>query len=336
MAAKGRHSSGQRRAAKVKSRKQRLAEQEAARERHARLVVERSGDPRFVQQERRPDGGRIIQWDQDSPAGAMISSAMERQAEAFRKKFDRDPGPDDPVFFDPGADVPVALAIEPLNAELTKLIDKAEDIGVNPGLLKAWQHLGYVVTAGNQHLFSAAEVDAWNDAVNRYWSDDLEFQSSDEPSVKDVLSLLADSLGAAVSETLMTASPEPARRFADTIIQADINVAAGYDDDNAPTLSLAFGVLARWLTGVREEQPDPGRVDVVLDWITSELGSECANRAQVVAGFLGAAGSDLTVQQAVDQLQEDFLPALIWLAVGLVATYGNEDVAWIRRHDPGT
>jgi hypothetical protein len=28
---------------------------------------------------------------------------MERQAERFRNKFGRDPGPEDPIFFDPDA-----------------------------------------------------------------------------------------------------------------------------------------------------------------------------------------------------------------------------------------
>jgi hypothetical protein len=34
-----------------------------------------------------------------------------------------------------------------------------------------------------------------------------------------------------------------------------------------------------------------------------------------------------------EELQEDFLPALVWLTAGVVAEYGGGDVAWLRRHE---
>ena len=37
---------------------------------------------------------------------------MEERRAAFRKKFGRDPGPGDPVFFDPDADTPTAITPE--------------------------------------------------------------------------------------------------------------------------------------------------------------------------------------------------------------------------------
>lgn len=64
---KGKRSAQQRRAAKVQARQERLADDEARRERHARLVVERAGDLRYVQQELTPDGGRVIGWDRRTP-----------------------------------------------------------------------------------------------------------------------------------------------------------------------------------------------------------------------------------------------------------------------------
>jgi hypothetical protein len=36
-----------------------------------------------------------------------VYAALKEQREAFRKKFGRDPGPGDPVIFDPLADKPV-------------------------------------------------------------------------------------------------------------------------------------------------------------------------------------------------------------------------------------
>jgi hypothetical protein len=38
-------------------------------------------------------------------------AAMREQLVRFRQKFGRDPGPDDPVFFDPEKDTPTAAAI---------------------------------------------------------------------------------------------------------------------------------------------------------------------------------------------------------------------------------
>ncbi len=38
--------------------------------------------------------------------------AIERQLDAFREKFGRDPNDDDPIFFDPDADDPVPLSDE--------------------------------------------------------------------------------------------------------------------------------------------------------------------------------------------------------------------------------
>ncbi len=38
-----------------------------------------------------------------------VEEVMKRQLEAFRKKFGRDPGPDEPVFFDPDEDEPTPM-----------------------------------------------------------------------------------------------------------------------------------------------------------------------------------------------------------------------------------
>lgn len=157
MGGKGRRSPGQRRAAKAKARHQRLVEQESRREQHARLVVERTGDPRFVQRERLPDGGRVVRWDPDSEAGAQVSGAFQRQLEKFREKFGREPRPGDPIFFDPDAKDPTPLSAGSLSRELDRLVGSADEIGVPPALIKAFRDLGYLATEENRHLFSAAE-----------------------------------------------------------------------------------------------------------------------------------------------------------------------------------
>ena len=46
---------------------------------------------------------------QTVPMSPELAEGLEQQLEAFRKKFGREPGPGDPVFFDPDADEPKRL-----------------------------------------------------------------------------------------------------------------------------------------------------------------------------------------------------------------------------------
>ena len=43
------------------------------------------------------------------PIPGEVVGALEEQRESFREKFGREPGPEDPVFFDPDADEPRLL-----------------------------------------------------------------------------------------------------------------------------------------------------------------------------------------------------------------------------------
>src|SRR5688500_13083409 len=88
---------------------QRLARDEQEREEHVRVVADRSGDPRYAQRVRQPGGGLALTWNTDTPEGRMLQEALQDNLRAFREKFGRDPGPDDPMFFDPDADDPRLL-----------------------------------------------------------------------------------------------------------------------------------------------------------------------------------------------------------------------------------
>ena len=46
--------------------------------------------------------------------------------------------------------------------------------GFDPAYVRAWQEVGYIVTEDNQHLFSAAEVRAYLDAVDRHAGEDAD------------------------------------------------------------------------------------------------------------------------------------------------------------------
>ena len=53
------------------------------------------------------------------------TQVMSDQRASFIKKFGREPGPSDPVFFDPDKDVPTPLTVQKLRAELLKTMEAA-------------------------------------------------------------------------------------------------------------------------------------------------------------------------------------------------------------------
>ncbi|MFI8928886.1 hypothetical protein ACIG3E_14565 [Streptomyces sp. NPDC053474] len=108
------------------------------------------------------DGSSVIRM---SP---KLQNDLERQLEFFREKFGREPGPGDPVFFDPDADEPTRLTREHFDNKLLEMAGRAAEIGIDPAFLHAWREVGYVVTEENRSLFTMAEVLAFSRAVTRH------------------------------------------------------------------------------------------------------------------------------------------------------------------------
>lgn len=151
-------------AAKKQRRATRIADRARRFEQHAALVNERDGDPRFVRRITNPDGSAtVIAPDEDGELAAAIAF----QQKAFREKFGRDMGPDDPVFFDPDADEPTPTDAAAMSEEIRRTAGQMPD-GEMRAYLLAWADVGYMVTEANQHTFSAHEVEAYFDAVEKY------------------------------------------------------------------------------------------------------------------------------------------------------------------------
>ncbi len=74
-----------------------------------------------------------------------VEQALEEQLRAFRAKFGRDPGPDDPLFFDPHADEP-----RPLNRVAVEagMADAMERAGISPAQIYAFQQTGIIPAEG--------------------------------------------------------------------------------------------------------------------------------------------------------------------------------------------
>ncbi len=94
-----------------------------------------------------------------------LASALEMQQEAFRQKFGRDPGPDDPVFFDPDADTPQPLDADEVDRQIIDAMAKAE---MDPSYIYAYHKTGLLVTDENLRSLSVQDVDEWMSAVKEY------------------------------------------------------------------------------------------------------------------------------------------------------------------------
>lgn len=94
------------------------------------------------------------------------AALVERQLVLFRKKFGREPGPGDPLFFDPDADQPRRLQVEPFEADMARRLKEA---GVRPEIIYAFEKTGRVVTETNIKNLSKAEIAEWEAAVDEYF-----------------------------------------------------------------------------------------------------------------------------------------------------------------------
>jgi hypothetical protein len=92
---------------------------------------------------------------------------LQRQLKAFRKKFGRDPGPGDPIFFDPDAETPQHLDADEMGRQVVMIMKNA---GIRPELAYAYQKTGLIVVEGNPGGLSKKQLKEWNDAVEEYFA----------------------------------------------------------------------------------------------------------------------------------------------------------------------
>ena len=74
-------------------------------------------------------------------------------------------GPNDPVFFDPDADVPTPIFAEPFNA---RIVDAMKRAGIRPEIIYAFEKTGVLMTEGNQHLWSPEDQKACDAALAEF------------------------------------------------------------------------------------------------------------------------------------------------------------------------
>lgn len=89
--------------------------------------------------------------------------ALQMQREAFKAKFGRDPGPNDPVFFDPTADYPKEINSEWMETQITEAMSKAS---VDEELIYAYEKTGFIVGADTP--LTDDETAEWDAAIREY------------------------------------------------------------------------------------------------------------------------------------------------------------------------
>ena len=93
------------------------------------------------------------------------AAMLEAQCRRFEEKFGRPPGPDDPLFFDPGADEPRPFSLPGLETATVGMLEAA---GVSAAWIYACQHTGGLLPRPDGSFASERDQAEWDDAVGRY------------------------------------------------------------------------------------------------------------------------------------------------------------------------
>ena len=102
------------------------------------------------------DAGTIFR---ETPLPNEAMDVLAQQRRKFVERFGREPGPDDPVFFD-------APPVEQLEFEMVQAMKKA---GIDPALIYAFEKTnGLLVTEENKHLISDRDLASWQAAIDEY------------------------------------------------------------------------------------------------------------------------------------------------------------------------
>jgi hypothetical protein len=94
-----------------------------------------------------------------------VEKAMREQFAAFVEKFGREPGPNDPVFFDPDAETPQPFPREKYHAGMLEIL---RAMGASPAIVYAFEKTGRIVTSEGMKYMTDAELAEWEAAIDEY------------------------------------------------------------------------------------------------------------------------------------------------------------------------
>jgi len=96
-----------------------------------------------------------------------VDRIIRHQLQEFKKKFGREPGPGDPVFFDPDADHPTPYDPEKMKRQTLEAMRAA---GTRPELIFAYERTGFVVNREGYRQMSRADRAEYDAAIDEYFA----------------------------------------------------------------------------------------------------------------------------------------------------------------------
>lgn len=181
------------------------------------------------------------------------------------------------------------------------------------------------VRADQQLGVEAEGSDAWEEAVDRHLAE-IEAAGLDQAAC--MAGIIEGRLMRAVEDTLRTDSPTPAREEIRIFETSDGDLVD--PGETPPAQAMAFATLLGWLAN-RGPRPVPSTATQrVPAWVRQALGDGPADAVDRVVGILGGDEErSAALAGPADALGAEFLPALVWMAAGLVAVYGGGDARWL-------
>jgi hypothetical protein len=108
---------------------------------------------------------------------------LESQRQRFREKFGRDPGPHDPVFFDPDATDPVPMSAVKIEADVLEAMRKA---GTPPQIAYAYRRTGGLLLREDmREHWPKDRVKEWDNAIDEYFAIEEASKQPDRPSAEE-------------------------------------------------------------------------------------------------------------------------------------------------------
>jgi len=96
-----------------------------------------------------------------------MEKVLRQQRKRFIKKFGREPGPDDPIFFDEDSSNPVSISPEQLRSETLKAMLAA---GTPPHFVYAYQKTGFIVSEAGYKNMSPEDRAEYDAAIAEYFA----------------------------------------------------------------------------------------------------------------------------------------------------------------------
>ena len=112
-----------------------------------------------------------------------VRDALLRQREAFKAKFGRDPGPNDPLFFDPDAAEPVPMSAVEVEADVVEAMRKA---GTPLQIIYAYKRTGgLLLMESMRDHWPPDRVQEWDDAIDEYFAIEEASKQPDRPNKEE-------------------------------------------------------------------------------------------------------------------------------------------------------